>query len=386
MAAPVRRLTLQRFILTILLLQFSLFVPLVSALPHEPSITFHSTKFRTLSTTRTRNLHAYPQIHHEHTLASRGFEINNSSGTPQIFNPTTQQFVPQGAATDGGGQGWDVPSIIWLVFSFVVGVPMAIAGIRLWRITTGVGIGLSAAVCSWAALNNSVNNNGVPDAVLTAIIVGFFVLGFILGLFEIGRVAGIGLLGITGGLAFGIRADLLKEGLLISDLKIYFVNWVVVAVFGVLGGSMMVSQKTQRAGIVSAELFGSASVGTFLVALGVDVIINRQSGMSRGLRFLFDRNASHALDIIVGGYHPTLSTQIVIAVSMGLTPILAFVQHRAFKQPFSRKPRPESEMTPLPDFFEDKDANRGPQRQTFLFNLWSGAQTLKPINLSRFSL
>ncbi len=38
-----------------------------------------------------------------------------------------------------------------------------------------------------------------------------------------------------------------------------------------------------------------AAVGSFLVALGIDLILNKQSGMSNGLRFLFDRNSSHFL-------------------------------------------------------------------------------------------
>ncbi|KAG5720759.1 hypothetical protein E4T56_gene16934, partial [Termitomyces sp. T112] len=276
--------------------------------------------------------------------------------------------------------------IIWLAFSFVVGLPMTIAGIRLWRMTTGVGVGLAAAVCSWAALNNTVNNNGIPDTVLTAIVLGFFVVGFVFGLFEIGRIAGISLIGITGGLAFGTRVVILRPGLLVPGVNLFFADWVVVALFGALGGAFIVSQKTQRAGI----LVGSASVGTFFIALGIDLILNRQSGMSRGLRFLFDRNASHALDIIGGGYTPTLRTQITIAVSLGLTPLLAFFQHCAFKQPFSRK-RPESQKIQLPDFLvEDPDAQgRSSRRQTFLDNLWSGAQTIKAVATrqhSRFSL
>ncbi|KNZ81255.1 hypothetical protein J132_02207 [Termitomyces sp. J132] len=282
---------------------------------------------------------------------------------------------------------------------------MTIAGIRLWRMTTGVGVGLAAAVCSWAALNNTVNNNGIPDAVLTAIVLGFFVVGFVFGLFEIGRIAGISLIGITGGLAFGTRVVILRPGLLVPGVNLFFADWVVVALFGALGGAFIVSQKTQRAGI----LVGSASVGTFFIALGIDLILNRQSGMSRGLRFLFDRNASHALvrlkkvfsflssvptdfkqDIIGGGYTPTLRTQITIAVSLGLTPLLAFFQHCAFKQPFSRK-RPESQKIQLPDFLvEDPDAQgRSSRRQTFLDNLWSGAQTIKAVATrqhSRFSL
>ncbi|KAG6877661.1 hypothetical protein C0993_005286 [Termitomyces sp. T159_Od127] len=323
-------------------------------------------------------------VSHPYQLSPRGFVINNSTGIPQVFDSTTHQSVPQGPATDGGGTGFDLAAIIWLAFSFAVGPPMAIAGIRMWRITTGVGIGLAAAVCSWAALVNTINNNGLPDAVLTAIVLGFFVVGFVFGLFEIGRIAGISLLGIIGGLAFGARAVIIRPALLIPNVNLFFANWMVVTLFGVLGGAIIVSQKTQRAGI----LIGSASVGTFFIALGVDFILNRQSGMSRGLRFLFDRNASHVLDIIGGGYTPALRTQITLAVSLGLTPILAFFQHRAFQQPFSRK-RLEPEMVQLPDFFEDKDAQRASRRQTFLGNLWNGAQTIKAVatlQRSRFSL
>ncbi len=29
------------------------------------------------------------------------------------------------------------------------------------------------------------------------------------------------------------------------------------------------------------------------MALGIDLIINKQDGMSRGLRYLFDRNTAH---------------------------------------------------------------------------------------------
>lgn len=41
------------------------------------------------------------------------------------------------------------------------------------------------------------------------------------------------------------------------------------------------------------QLVSSASVGTFLIGLGIDLIINDLDGWSRGLRFLFDRNTAH---------------------------------------------------------------------------------------------
>ena len=36
---------------------------------------------------------------------------------------------------------------IWLAFVFIVGVPLALAGVRLWRFTTGMGIGLAVTIC-----------------------------------------------------------------------------------------------------------------------------------------------------------------------------------------------------------------------------------------------
>jgi len=100
----------------------------------------------------------------------------------------------------------------------------------------------------------------------------------------------------------------------------------------------------QRIGI----LFGSASSGTFLIALGADLIVNQQKGMSRGLRVLMDRNTSHIVDIIEHPYAPPMSTRIIIAASLGLSLILAWAQHKYFKDPFSRKtPEYEDEENPM---------------------------------------
>ena len=46
------------------------------------------------------------------------------------------------------------------------------------------------------------------------------------------------------------------------------------------------------------QTIGCASVGTFMTGLGIDLLINKQAGLSFGLRFLFDRNDSH---VKVGG-------------------------------------------------------------------------------------
>jgi hypothetical protein len=184
-------------------------------------------------------------------------------------------------------------------------------------------------------LINTVNSTGISDIILTAVILVIFVFGFILGLFEIGRLSGIALLGIIGGLAFGIRIILLRDNLLVP---LFFVNWLVIAAFGAIGGLLIIFK--QRVGIT----LGSASVGAFLFLLGIELAVNKQSGMSRGLRFLFDRNDAHIADIAIHGYKATLTIQILIGVSLALTPILAYAQHRFFPQPFSRKPVDDWEL------------------------------------------
>lgn len=205
-------------------------------------------------------------------LAPRAnFVLNNATGELQVFNPTTRQPIPQGPATDGGGAGFNVAALIWIVFTFLVGLPMAFAGIRGWRFSTGIGIGLSGAVSgtiaflytlhfisnihsiytAWAAFINSVNDVGVPDTILTAIVLAIFFLGFILGLFEFGRMGGLATLGITGGLAVGMRIMIFKENLLITGDSGFAVNWAIIAFLGILGGLAIAWPKTQRAGIVS---------------------------------------------------------------------------------------------------------------------------------------
>lgn len=194
-----------------------------------------------------------------------GVIINDADGSVAVFNSQTQQLIPQGSASDGGGAGFGAPAVLWVVVSFILGVPLAVAGIRGWRLTIGAAIGLSAAVCceciqfvicstgltnpyklAWAAFINTISSQGFSDIALDGLVFGFFALGFILGLFEFARVAGVACLGVLGGLAVGIRIVLFKSGLLVH---VFFVNWLVVTGCAVLGLLLMLW--TQRVGIVS---------------------------------------------------------------------------------------------------------------------------------------
>ncbi|KAI0048799.1 hypothetical protein FA95DRAFT_1490314 [Auriscalpium vulgare] len=247
-----------------------------------------------------------------------------------VLDPSSRQPIAQTSASDGSGHGFtaSAPSIIWVAFSFVIGVPLAIAGVRGHLLTTGITIGLAFTVSSWAAFINSLSAPGIADLTLTLIVLGFFLVGFVLGAFPFARIVAITALGILGGFAIGVRVAIVKTNLLFSST--YFANWLVTAAFAA-AGAVLVTWK-QRAGI----LLGCASVGSFFTGLGVDLIINDQDGMSRGLRMLFDRNDAHILDFLQHGYHPPTSTQIIIAASIGLIPLLAYAQHRVFVRPFGR--------------------------------------------------
>jgi hypothetical protein len=91
---------------------------------------------------------------------------------------------------------------------------------------------------------------GVSDFLILITVLAFFVFGFILGLLEIGRRSGFVMVGITGGLAFGIRIFILKAGLLLSVSNDYGANWVIIAFMGLINGVLLVFKKTERCGLV----------------------------------------------------------------------------------------------------------------------------------------
>ncbi|KAF7979028.1 hypothetical protein HWV62_44011 [Athelia sp. TMB] len=270
----------------------------------------------------------------------RGAVVKDLGGEIIVLNSATGQLILQGAATDGGGTGYDAVALVWLIGSLVIGVPLAIAGVRGWRLTLGSSIGLAIGVCAWAALVNNLSSTGIPDLALAGIVGGFMVMGFVIGLFEFGRIAGIAALGAVGGLAIGVRVVMFRDNLLVG---VYFVNWIIAGLCGLAG--IIVVFLMERFGIIIL----SASTGTFLTALGVDLALNKQSGMSQGLRFLFDRNSSHLAILISNGYTPPLSTKIILGVSLALIPMLAFAQHKIFRDPFDRTPAPDEPFDFAPD-------------------------------------
>ncbi|KIP03713.1 hypothetical protein PHLGIDRAFT_94401, partial [Phlebiopsis gigantea 11061_1 CR5-6] len=238
------------------------------------------------------------------------------------------QEIVQGPATDGGGSDLDVPAIVWLAWSLAVGIPLMLGGIRLSRLTTGAAIGTALALCIWASFVNALSAGGISDVLLMILCMGAFVCGFVIGVFNFARAIGIAALAALGGLSVGVRIILLRPGLLIPDP--FWPNWLIIAVLGAV--TLLLAIFRQRASIVIC----SAAVGTFLTFLGIDLIINKQAGMSMGLRHLFDTNSAHIQYFVEHHYSPPILTEILLGVSLVLIPILAYGQHRFFKQPFKR--------------------------------------------------
>jgi hypothetical protein len=103
---------------------------------------------------------------------------------------------------------------------------------------------------AWAAIINTENSQGIPDMVLTLIIYIFFCVGVGLGaIIELGRLAGLAFIGITGGLSLGIRIVLFRSDLLVH---IFFVNWVIIALFGLMGLVLLLFR--QKIGIVCVSV------------------------------------------------------------------------------------------------------------------------------------
>ncbi|KAG8221257.1 hypothetical protein J3R82DRAFT_1421 [Butyriboletus roseoflavus] len=254
--------------------------------------------------------------------------FDNINGTTVVYSPVTGQQIPQGLASDGSGSGFSTSAVLWIVFSFVVGAPLLLAGFRGGRLTLGTAIGTAAVLASWAVIVNTLDNVGVSDVVLTLCILVLFAMGFSLGLLEMTRVLGILVLGALGGLAIGVRIVLLRSGLIVSDSDAFFLNWLIIGVCGIAGSILVVWK--QKYGILN----GCASTGSFLCGLGFDLVVNQQFGMSRGLRYLFDRNSYHVVDTMTNGYSPPMTTVAILAVSLGVTPAFAFAQWKVFTRVF----------------------------------------------------
>ncbi|QRV83970.1 hypothetical protein RhiJN_11986 [Ceratobasidium sp. AG-Ba] len=273
-----------------------------------------------------------------------------------VFDEGTGAPIPQVQASDGGGlvggRVFSAPNVVWAIAGAGIGLPLGGAGVKLWRVTTALGSGLSVAFAMWAALVNTMSETGLApsqsmsDMLILLITGAAFLIGTIGGAFRIAVVPAMAATCAIGGASIAIRAIILRPGLLVPpglNQQLAFVNIVIVAV-GILCGGLSVVFN-QRGSMI----FATASVGSFLLALATDLLLNGQKGMSRGLRiavltfisFVLPTTnicrGSHSLFTTIGlgggGYRPPLSSQIVVASSLGLILILSNFNTMYFRGP-----------------------------------------------------
>ncbi|CAE6353336.1 unnamed protein product [Rhizoctonia solani] len=284
------------------------------------------------------------------TLASRAIirPIPMSGFKVTVLDDVTGATIPQVQASDGGGliQGrvFSAPNVIWAIAAVTIGVPLGVAGVKLWRVTTALGGGLALAFAMWAALINTISESGLAssqsmsDMLILLITGAAFLVGMVGGAFRLIVLPAMAATCALGGSSIAVRGVILRPGLLVppgQNQQLAFVNIVIVAAGALFGGLSVIFKQRE------SMIFSTSCIGSFLVALSVDLFLNGQNGMSRGLRSLFDMNDNHLADLVGDGYNPPLSSQIVVASSMGIASriILCIIQHFVFPGPFQR-PRP----------------------------------------------
>ena len=182
-------------------------------------------------------------------LAARAdLQVNISSdGIVTVWNGNTT--VAQGAATDGGGSGYNAAAVLWIIYCFLLGVPLVLGGLMLPRITTGIAIGLTITVSStfasllyllclfdsallvWAAFINTEPAKDLPELVIALIPILLFFPGFAFGLYEYGRLAGVILICVASGFSWGVRICLFAPNLAV---KAIWGDWLIGAAFALV--------------------------------------------------------------------------------------------------------------------------------------------------------
>lgn len=173
-------------------------------------------------------------------------------GESPLSLPVPGDTFSQVSYSDGGGSDYNAPAILWIVFASLLGLPLSIAGVRGWRITSGTGLGLVLSFIIWCIFVNATTgaslaaNPVTSDLLLSLFVWGCFLLGVVLGSLRIGIVAGVCALGASGGAALGILIALLRPGLLVP---IYAINIVPIGIFGLAGAAWPIWH--QRLAVVS---------------------------------------------------------------------------------------------------------------------------------------
>ncbi|KAG8755905.1 hypothetical protein FRC11_005677 [Ceratobasidium sp. 423] len=175
-----------------------------------------------------------------------------------VLDDVTGAPIPQAQASDGGGliggRIFSAPNLIWAISAAVIGVPLGVAGVKLWRVTTALGGGLALAFAIWTALINTISENGLAssqstsDMLILLITGAAFLVGMIGGAFRLVVLPAMAAICALGGSSIAVRGIILRPGLLVPpgpNQQLAFVNLVIVAVGGLTGGLSVIFKQRE---------------------------------------------------------------------------------------------------------------------------------------------
>lgn len=255
----------------------------------------------------------------------RDLVVDETSGT--VVDSKDQRRVDQGSASDGAGSGFDIPAILWLSFALAVGLYLAVGGMRLWRMTTAFAIGIVSAFCGMSSLSEGPWSSGSHD----------LQLAFSLGSDCKCRERGGSVRPNFDAHFVELFRDWVPRGSFQdvsssrTDRFEYHrrdVGWdancsdargtALTLSSSELGHYRRLCSGRVRGDSAQAEnrhrthhslkctswttpngmflqALSCTFTGTFLLSIGVDLVVNKQNGVSRGLRHLLDGNDAHVL-------------------------------------------------------------------------------------------
>ena len=103
------------------------------------------------STSPTHHSGSSTTIHRVVRAVTRELVVDEDAGT--VVDTNTQRRIDQGSASDGAGSGFNIPAVLWLSFGLAVGLYLTLGGMRLWRMTTAIAIGLILTICGQSSLS-----------------------------------------------------------------------------------------------------------------------------------------------------------------------------------------------------------------------------------------
>ena len=133
----------------------------------------------------------------------------------------------------------------------------------------------------WTAFINTESARGLSDTVLTLVPVCTASIGFAFGFFDYGRLAGVMLLALEGGLSFAMRLMLFGPNLTVPVNHLYG-DWLIIAAFGVFGLFVLLDKRGE----------GFVSPFSFLLQTKADRSVKYVSkkSISRSLVSQFERD------------------------------------------------------------------------------------------------